>query len=790
MLFRQARYEKNIKTFLLVAALSLGASFAISLAQADSLNIIDKTNGQVTALYSDGVLSLSSPLAAIAVITNDHGETYERLPLSSAEANNYHYNLPYSPEELYIVLKGDVDLNGSVDATDALRIRQPQANLSNLQKTVADIDLTGSTDTDDTESIKKSHLSTSNSNYLALSQDQVPNLSTLNNAFSSVCSNIASNSATSVDYKDFTKKIPLYYDDFFAIKSAHDCANNHNLPVVVSKGEYDIYKTSGEYDTYETNPTDELISGKITVKTNTNLGDSTFYIHDETGFLDLAVGRNANIYQIPNDGCTPISNISQPETIGEGSTVPELATGNKKKTKIQNANKTVYRRYSINDDSGTFSNVDLGEPARDAFKVDGDGKILDPIFWSYDSITSGEICRTNSDKLDFKNGTFYTIAETGKDRSAISDRYFGRGIEVTRSNTTLDNITHAYVSSRNTPSESNLVSDTGYRYMGFYYLHDTTALALKNASVYALHSLGTSTYDLSISAVTDSTFENVLMYDYAATTNKGADSEKVAEYFSSNTNQMNDNRWGVIGSDYSKNLTFDNCVLNRIDAHRGVYNLAINNSTIGKHAITLTGYGNLSVDNTTVRYGNQFLKLRDDYGSTWNGNVIINNSKIIPPSSNNSATAVYFKYNYNTPYAVSQGYSTENELGLIHNYGYDLSLPTIEINNFTTPNNVTNLNIFANGPFSTKWPAATSVQGETPSGWRDPQGNLRYVKNHYLNNRFSLSYPSEDEITYNDIKTESGDDVTVKKYQNNFLSPTESWCTSQASQPWGILCED
>ena len=46
------------------------------------------------------------------------------------------------------------------------------------------------------------------------------------------------------------------------------------------------------------------------------------------------------------------------------------------------------------------------------------------------------------------------------------------------------------------------------------------------------------------------------------------------------TNDINDRTyWGVMASNYSKNLLYDNCVWSRFDAHMGVANATIRNST-------------------------------------------------------------------------------------------------------------------------------------------------------------------------------------------------------------------
>jgi len=84
-----------------------------------------------------------------------------------------------------------------------------------------------------------------------------------------------------------------------------------------------------------------------------------------------------------------------------------------------------------------------------------------------------------------------------------------------------------------------------------------------------------------------------------------------------------------MGSNYSKNLSYDNCTFSRFDAHMGVANATIRNSTLGHMGINAIGTGLFMVENSTIR-GRTFINLRSDYGSTWQGEFIIRNCKFIP----------------------------------------------------------------------------------------------------------------------------------------------------------------
>jgi len=87
--------------------------------------------------------------------------------------------------------------------------------------------------------------------------------------------------------------------------------------------------------------------------------------------------------------------------------------------------------------------------------------------------------------------------------------------------------------------------------------------------------------------------------------------------------------WGLLGSNYSKNLLYDGCTFSRFDAHMGVAHATIRNSKLGYMGINAIGFGTFTVENSTV-YGWNFFNLRSDYGSTWEGDFIVRNCTFVP----------------------------------------------------------------------------------------------------------------------------------------------------------------
>ena len=120
--------------------------------------------------------------------------------------------------------------------------------------------------------------------------------------------------------------------------------------------------------------------------------------------------------------------------------------------------------------------------------------------------------------------------------------------------------------------------------------------------------------------------------------------------------------WGIMGTNYCKNFTYDHSRLSRLDAHAGVWNASIINGS-EVNTVSLIGGGTALIKDSTI-YGNTLITLRSDYGSTWKGDVIIDNVLLYNTS--------------NTVYILSASWYN-------HYFGYVTHLPeTVTINNLRT----------------------------------------------------------------------------------------------------------
>ena len=126
----------------------------------------------------------------------------------------------------------------------------------------------------------------------------------------------------------------------------------------------------------------------------------------------------------------------------------------------------------------------------------------------------------------------------------------------------------------------------------------------------------------------------------------------------SQTNDITDGRyWGILGSNYCKNLLYDSCTLSRFDAHMGVANATIRNSTLGHQGINAIGSGTFTVEKSTI-YGRNLINLRSDYGSTWQGEFVIRNCVFVPAGGRSTSASL-----------IGGSYSGQ------HDFGYTCYMP-------------------------------------------------------------------------------------------------------------------
>lgn len=411
-----------------------------------------------------------------------------------------------------------------------------------------------------------------------------------------------------ITYEDFGAKSDDNYDNYEAIKAAHNYANLYNYEVRATLPSYNIYKL------------DDI--DPIVVKTNTNWNNAKIIIHDEN--INNLRTKDYPIFKIESTEKNIIINDTQKldkiKISKDTKKISELAGYGNRMCIAYNEEKKQYIR------SGYNSSV--GNAQTDFFKIDNDGNVLNEIQWDFDKVTKIMLIPIQEETLTIQNAEFVTVLP--KEDYEQKSGYFNRNIICNRSNTIIKNINHTV------DNEEKI----GGPYFGFIRISYVADVELDNLSLYSHKYKTASNYDLILEYCVNIIMDNITSNDIEAT-----------------------DRWGITGTNYTKDIIYKNCTLNRIDSHCGVYNLTIKDCVIGVKGLPLNGAGKLSILNTARKGGNEFINLRSDYGSTWNGDIEIYNCTF---DSSKTSRLISFSVSY-------------DKNGELHDYGYDRVLPNIYI---------------------------------------------------------------------------------------------------------------
>jgi hypothetical protein len=378
-----------------------------------------------------------------------------------------------------------------------------------------------------------------------------------------------------VCYGDFGAKGDGVANDIVAIAATHEFANKHNLTV-----------KADDKATY-------YIGGKkctVSIQTNTQFGKAAFII-DDTEVED----RNAHIFSVNS-----VKQSFKPKNITslkKNQDKLDITLPGASLVTVTDSNVKRYIRFGANQNNGSSQT--------DIFIVDKNGTVdkNTPIIWDFERITEITVLPVDETILTISGGKFTTIAN--REESKYS--YFARGIAIKRSNVIVDGLEHRITGE----------GDHGAPYGGFISISNCSNVTVRNTlltghKVYrTIGSAGTpvsmGTYDININRALNITFENC-----------------------SQTNDINNAEyWGIMGSNYCKNVVYDHCTFSRFDAHMGVANATIRHSTLGHQGINAIGSGVFTVENSTIN-GTNLINLRSDYGSTWEGEFFIRNCIFAP----------------------------------------------------------------------------------------------------------------------------------------------------------------
>lgn len=486
-----------------------------------------------------------------------------------------------------------------------------------------------------------------------------------------------------VTYKDFGAVGDGKANDFFAIQAAHTYANENGLPV---KADPSAMYLIG-------NTEKNGIASSIIIKTDTDFCGASFIFDDTDIHYEPGEKKCYNTYPFSISGDYEHITLSEEicKRLSENGGVKD---GSLKKIDtrlgypamliVRCDDERVFIRYGGNQNSG--------DPKQELILVDENGNVdkSTPFLFDYDKFTSITAIRTDEKPITVENGKFVTRASRV---NVTKNVYLRRGISLQRSNTVIRNLTHEITgeipkyavvdensnvltgfkfdkdSGKVYSPDGTEISDGsakpffGQAYAGFISFGYCNNVLIEHSTfqgrVYYLQG----TYDILGHLANNVTFKKCIQSNFLAN-----DTPSLPLY------PAMGKWWGIAGTNFCKNVTYDSCRLTRFDAHEGIVNGKIINSEIA--ALRLTGGGNMHIEGTKFyNFMSSLVSLREDYGSTWRGTITIKNCEVLDTGKNSKLKNIVHSASSN------------------HWFGYPTYFPNIVIDNLKIENPQKEINL-------------------------------------------------------------------------------------------------
>ena len=493
-------------------------------------------------------------------------------------------------------------------------------------------------------------------------------------------------------------------NEFAAIREAHTIANciaeDNPFKNIVVVGEGLVGNTF--YMGYP----DDGGAAAITINTDVDWNGAHFII-DDTTVHNIGETRTAykqSIFKLVGDpdvtGLNVTANI--PNGIAKGATNIGWAPGRPMMLKLTLKSVRHYIRYG--------SNANDGASQTEMILVDANGNIdpTTPVQWDY---TNEDFCKfnitINDDGMPSENhvitrcatvdsnsdgkcdtcGTTITkafsavaysaddkpITVSGLDKngninfiweSITSDKVdvsgydqAQRNINVTRSNVTFQGFDRVFVEDNSAYTGSGSTGTPRQTYAAYINVSNAYNIVIKNMTIdYHLghddaNGVALGSYEFGGASSINISWIDCVQKDFF-------------RYSSSDGNYIR--YGGMFGSNYLRNVYLNGCVLSSYDAHSGLYNATIENSSFDH--INLVGGGDAILRNVAVyaEANAGVCHLRSDYGSMWQGDIKLDGVKLRHDD------------NYSGNLELIKAYYTN------HYFGFDTELPeNIYINNLS-----------------------------------------------------------------------------------------------------------
>lgn len=407
-------------------------------------------------------------------------------------------------------------------------------------------------------------------------------------------------------YEQFGAKGDGITNDQHAIFECHSSANKQGIPVKARDGAR--YYIGCEDLT-------------AIIRTDVYFGTAEFIIDDTN-----VVNRKSAVFKVESDyEMFPIycTNLSCEQSSINNPISEELFV------KIRSDEKKVFIRRGLNQNEGVG--------ICDCFILDANGRIKNKVNWNYAKITNACARKIDNKQIVIDGGVFTTIAN----KSLPLYNYYERGIIINRDKTIVKNIKHYIVNEEK----------FGAPYRGFLSIIDCTDVVIRDC-IFTPHRTYLTASKVFGKLVPMGTYDIYL-----------ESSIRVKLYNIEQTiDIMNPQYWGIMSSNFCKEITLYSSVLSRFDAHMGVTDVNIHKCRFGYQGINVIGFGDMIVEDSIVESTN-YIILRSDYGASWNGRIIIRKG-VWRPNGNDSS--------------IISAFNDEE-----HDFGYQCQMPeTIIIDGF------------------------------------------------------------------------------------------------------------
>ncbi len=397
-------------------------------------------------------------------------------------------------------------------------------------------------------------------------------------------------------------------DDGVQIKLAHEYACRHRVPIVNLSGEFWLRQAND-----------------IPIQTNVSWGNTIFHLDERfnsirTPRFVVLSDEPARTLELSEELKSALLDKIRPGV----QVIPELADYAGHLVIVADSEDRIGLRAGYEGNRGWAR--------EEFFYVEEEGYIIGDIAWEFRDFTSVTVSRCSPTYLVIEGGGFYVSGDTPESETA---GYHHNGFSIQRSRTI---VRGQWVGLEPGRRDMSVEPRHGFYSLSRVYdvtLEDIRAMAWEKGRRPPQTPVAHGTYGIGGSRMLHCTFRNLT-----------AEAGWVA--------------WGVLGTNLIKDVRFERCHLNRIDVHFHGWNLYIKDCVIGLKGISVTGGGDLFVEDTT-RVGNSFISFRRDYGSKWDGRIRLRGCTLRPAGAGGVNVLDFRMADFDYRYPIGYGRSIRIE---------------------------------------------------------------------------------------------------------------------------------